>query len=675
MLTCGSHVRKIDGQLDGLQLSKRSASTTSPELRTTDGTRDSPDLSDQGSVEVDHARGTQLQTAVKAFSTASTSRTLLEPAFILALLRQGGLLSNWAGDKPDEHGSGAVSEDSDLEWLLVSKATNQTYGLVLNLLLDQTIPLSNDIDYWNGVLSSYRYATLYSVQTSPLRLWDWTKDVYGDATQRFQDFQETEGEFSNYARSAATRWTKFYNLVRDSIRERSLTDIQSKFMSPMTISQHEARSKRRRLRRLRQMSGSGIGILVDEGMVLDADDGTSVSSKGRSDDRDEWKSVVAKSVSLMEAVLRNITTSELGLGEFEESVFVTIDEENVATNDENNAASNSPQTVHIASKLEQVLNIHIPAYKKSLRTATKIYGKPSRLVRYWLPGTILFLSSGTLFRVLFKRKAEIVRWIRDSGDTAIDFWYNWVVDPIRKVIGTIRHDKDSEIAIMSKESLKGDQASLERMVVEFATDNPDGGKPLTDAEVAEVRTKVKEGDLTPVLRAYEKDLRRPFIGTIRGDLIRALLIQIQKTKVDVEVAVGGIDNLLKSQELVFGFVGLTPGLLICIGVYRWLNEVVAGRQGQAIGRKQGSLLALLRNIDRILTAATPANNGMLSYKEHGMLLCEAHILRQRAARSLPRDVYHEFLEEIHELVDLRTGVERQLRVVERIRWAYSRYLR
>jgi nuclear-control-of-ATPase protein 2 len=56
------------------------------------------------------------------------------------------------------------------------------------------------------------------------------------------------------------------------------------------------------------------------------------------------------------------------------------------------------------------------------------------------------------------------------------------------------------------------------------------------------------------LRAYEKDLRTPFIGTIRGELIRALLIQIQKTKVDVEVAMGGIDALLKSQELVFGYV-------------------------------------------------------------------------------------------------------------------------
>ena len=65
---------------------------------------------------------------------------------------------------------------------------------------------------------------------------------------------------------------------------------------------------------------------------------------------------------------------------------------------------------------------------------------------------------------------------------------------------------------------------------------------------------------------------------------------------------------------------------------------------------------------------------MLSYKEHGLLLCEVHILRQRAQEVLPREIHAEFLEDVRDLVDLRTGVERQVRVVDRIRWAYSKWL-
>lgn len=185
---------------------------------------------------------------------------------------------------------------------------------------------------------------------------------------------------------------------------------------------------------------------------------------------------------------------------------------------------------------------------------TNRYGRPTRTVRYWLPAIALLLSSSTILRILVNRKTEILAWARDLGATTIDFWYNWVVDPVKKVVGTIRHDKDSQIAIMSKESLEGDRASLERMVVEFAKDIPVavGAAPLGEIELENVRAKVREGDLTPVLRAYEHDLRSPFVGTVRGNLIRALLIQIQKTKVDVEVAMSGIDALLKSQELVFG---------------------------------------------------------------------------------------------------------------------------
>ena len=104
---------------------------------------------------------------------------------------------------------------------------------------------------------------------------------------------------------------------------------------------------------------------------------------------------------------------------------------------------------------------------------------------------------------------------------------------------------------MSKKSLEGDRDSLERMVVDFAMDDKTIGS-LSEADITEIRAKVQEGDLTVVLKAYERDLRRPFMGTVKGDLVRALLIQIQKTKVDVEVAMGGIDALLKSQELVFG---------------------------------------------------------------------------------------------------------------------------
>ena len=149
-----------------------------------------------------------------------------------------------------------------------------------------------------------------------------------------------------------------------------------------------------------------------------------------------------------------------------------------------------------------------------------------------------------------------------------------------------------------------------------------------------------------------------------------------------------------SQLTMSSFVGLTPSILVCLGISRWLSGFFGGRKGKVTGKRRGRMIRILRsvqyqlffsfqdtnrllicrNLDRILAASTSSNNGMLSYKEHGLLLCEIHVLRQNAHQILPNEIYREFLEEIHDLVDIRTGVQRQLRVVERIRWAYSRWL-
>ena len=83
----------------------------------------------------------------------------------------------------------------------------------------------------------------------------------------------------------------------------------------------------------------------------------------------------------------------------------------------------------------------------------------------------------------------------------------------------------------------------------------------------------------------------------------------------------------------------------------------------------------MRNIDRTLNNSSPTNDGMLSYKDHGLLLCEVQLLRERAAAVLPGNVLREFVQDVNDLIDIRNGVKKQVKVVERIQWAYSKWLR
>jgi nuclear-control-of-ATPase protein 2 len=66
---------------------------------------------------------------------------------------------------------------------------------------------------------------------------------------------------------------------------------------------------------------------------------------------------------------------------------------------------------------------------------------------------------------------------------------------------------------------------------------------------------------------------------------------------------------------------------------------------------------------------------MLSYRDHGLLLCEVHVLRQRAVKVLPKQTQRDFVEDVDDLIDIRTGLERQTKVVGRIIWAYGKWLR
>lgn len=583
------------------------------------------------------------------------------------------LVQELARDRHDEQGEQALRDDTDLAWVAIGKATVQLHGLVLDSLLDQTIPLSESLWYWDDVLGSYANTLLYTVQIGPKLILKSAQETYTIYKEKVHNSQGVREAAQNAQQSIQERWRDFYALVRNSVQERSLARASRRILSPFSMRQLEARKNQTEITRLRETNATAIGLIAVEGLSFHP----SQYERGERSPalhKLQWQSTIAKSVSLLENVVRNATNAEATLGEFEECIFsaVDADPEYVALSSEDESTTEPSK---LAKRILHIIDDHLPQQENEYVKTSNEYGKPSRLVRYWIPGVALILSGSTLLRVFANRKAEILQWLQDFGATVQDFWLNWVIEPTRRLIGTIRHDQDSEIAIQSKESLKADKESLERMVVDFAVEHPENGTKYSDAEIDVIRLKVKEGDLTPVLKAYEREMQSPIKNVVMGDLVRTLLIQVQKTKVDVEVAIGGIDSLLKSQELLFGFVGIAPGVLISYFVVQWLRGTFGGRRGIRQKKQQGEAVRTLRNIDRTLTDSTPTDSGIMSYKDYGLLLCEGYVLRRRAAKVIPGSVQREFLEDFNDLMDIRRGIARQSRALARIQWAYSQYLR
>lgn len=207
-----------------------------------------------------------MQRLIKSLSTTSSHKHSLVPAAkIRSILLEADISSQCAtcaslfeqDDSGNHRRESAHAHESsyehELEWLLLSKATTQAYGSVLSTILEQTIPLEDDIWYWDDIISTYRFAGLYSVQTSPIRIYNWSRDVYRDVKDKG-------------GRLAVDGWRDFYTLVRDTIKDRNVKEIQRRVVSPLGVARNEGRKKSAALKRLKMKNANALGLLLGEGL-------------------------------------------------------------------------------------------------------------------------------------------------------------------------------------------------------------------------------------------------------------------------------------------------------------------------------------------------------------------------------------------------------------------------
>ncbi|KAE8348405.1 ATP synthase regulation protein NCA2-domain-containing protein [Aspergillus coremiiformis] len=547
----------------------------------------------------------------------------------------------------------------ELMWLAVAKATLQALGTIMKTFLDHSLLFNDEIFYWDAVIGSQWRTCAYTLQTSPLRIWR--------RLIKSRPSTSRSGVEARFPTPAAFKWSQFYESIQRCFYARSLHALHANVVSPFVTAKLEMRRKREKLMAMKDFNASSIGLLMRECFPIQTNDDTYNSTKYVSAD-DHWRNGIARSVVLMETLLQK-QPNDCDTFDFGEGILSITNKELTYLQTQSGDMCTRQAPELLIERLRDILLRLLPIHKTRGFTTVKKFGRPSRLVRCWLPFSVALLTTCTSLKILANHHHQLIQWAANAGQTTVDFWSNWVIEPIQRLVGTIKHDEKSEIALMSKNSLEADRSSLERMVVDFILDR-DEQKAL---DINSIANKVREGDLTPVLRAYEKDLRSPFVGTVRGDLIRALLIQIQKTKVDVEIAIGGIDALLKSQELVFGFVGLTPGILVSYASLRWVWGLFGNRKGLRAGRQQDELRHALRNAHRTLILSNPTATGLLTYRNHGLLICETEVLLRKAGTLLKGADLRAFQEDIGDLINQKT-VGRQLEIIGRMGWVYTKWM-
>lgn len=668
-----------------------------------------------------------IQEILATIRPADGSRTLPSRKTLLSLLDKLDGTAQQADGSTEPH-------SEELKIVALSRLIVAAYAVALETLLQDASKLEDETWYWTDIEESTRRTLSYLVQTLPVRLYKVTKEVLelaaGTATNTLRNTIDSASEKERKSDDASTS-SKVKSLDKDTVRAalRSILDtpnlitsmlfpyafrmerginldtvraehetqqqkvatlrtqldansvagdqlsISSKktkkqrvkalrsimlTLTPTYLVRHEARCKRRGLVNERDRLAEKLGRLAlqHEELADQAQELSVSSSDSGSSNNVVLSHLNAKLKVLVESFAESSETGDSKAGA--NSGDVKIDMESCLT----------PEATLSTLRLLLKEGFEKQQERTQLVLSPDIFGQPSTLVQRW--PKLVFYPIGLLLlgRYLSNNWNGIEAKLKEAQEMARSFLIGWVWEPCVELLDTIRHGNEGSV-IMSRESLASDLQSLERMVTDFTADK----YGTSGAELQAVAARVREGDLTPVLKVYENEMKSPVKSMASGSLIRSLLIQIQKTKVDIEVAMSGIDKLLKSQQLLFGAVGIAPalGLLYVSQSYvrsKLFNLSTSRSESSGRGYQMRAWEAM-RRVDRLLssppTASPAAGRAAAADKSdrsrddltQGLLLLDLSTLRSASGpllmslshgkKATARRLQRQFLQDIRDL--------------------------
>lgn len=322
-----------------------------------------------------------------------------------------------------------------------------------------------------------------------------------------------------------------------------------------------------------------------------------------------------------------------------------------------------------------VLQKNIKKYKMEMNESL-MAKKPSN----WPIYLILLMTLPNYSMKIYSNKDYIISWINENFVQAIgNLYYTWIKVPILNILNTVTHDDNSQISIMGKKSLSSDLDSLERMLMTYFEKLKIIEKSNSIGENL-ILQNIRDGDLTLFMKSYEEQINSPVRNLIMGDLIQSILIQVQKTKVDGDLVINGIDQLLKSQELVFKFIAILPTVMILISLISYLKNYVTSDEGSggfSISKRNTQVLTMknLNQIERLLIEMDGSNGAnTLDYYQVGELLIEVLLLERNFKEILPANRLNEFKLDVKDLHDNKLSYDHKIKILNKIWRNYGYYL-
>ncbi|KAL6563725.1 hypothetical protein OROGR_002684 [Orobanche gracilis] len=217
--------------------------------------------------------------------------------------------------------------------------------------------------------------------------------------------------------------------------------------------------------------------------------------------------------------------------------------------------------------------------------------KPRKVTLYWMRYScglfgITVCSLWLLRHSKFMGSSDIDNWIREAKDSTLSFWNDHVEQPILAIRDELFETfRKRQKGVMEREEVQLTADSLHRMLQAFSEQTVGKKFPenTSDREMLEI-----------VMTRYEKEITHPIQSLMGGELVRGLLIQVQKLKLDIEEAMLELDQILRANEINFAILAALPAfflsLILAMLVRAWFKQDTRAEGRGRVARIQRRLL-------------------------------------------------------------------------------------
>ncbi|WWD21611.1 hypothetical protein CI109_106097 [Kwoniella shandongensis] len=543
---------------------------------------------------------------------------------LIEILEQ--LSSSTSVQKNNEDGYGYNVEANELDGIMeievLGRAVTMVWKEVLQTFVEGAMEFEQERSWWDNALSSRRGVGVYLLQTMPHRIYSALPPRSNMSIPQFKAFK------------LPSRDALFKPL--HSTTSAALTSITS----PYVLTRREMLASRKELTHARDEAARRVGLLATQGPQWGSDE----------------KREGGASISAVEDIYGETTRLYSTLCQALDVPPPRSPPPSTSKRSRSSIAPIAPPPTASPASLLVLLKSHLPQARTKMDQTLTVHRRPSALTRLWFPLLFLPPTAYVIVSAIARNKEWMREQVKNAKETVRGFFVQWVWEPLEGIGKTLRGG--GEGLGVAPTTVKSDQASLERMVLDLGKDYYHLSGPALDA----LGEKVRNGDMEEVLRVYEKEMQSPVKNALMGSLIRTLLIQVQKTKTDLSLSLLSLDHLLRSQQLTFAFVGVAPSVLVLYGLQGWLQGVWKGEK-RGKGRRREYFNGL-RSIERLLITA-PKGKEEMSDRDRGLLIVSVSGMRTWAA-GLGGSSRDAFLGDLRMVEDPGLTRGDKLRVVERI---------